>query len=143
MNDVELRKLDEEMMTAYMEHDLDRILSHCSDDVLVHDFGAEPVQGKDAVREYLTQQFATFSDEKGVSTRRIIGDKQVFAEIDWTGTNTGPIPLPDGSSIPATGKTASGRIAYYARVNDAGEVVEMRGYPDITNMMGQLGLMPG
>lgn len=141
MTEVELRKLDDEMVGAYMEHNIDLILSHCSDDVLMHDFGAEPVHGKEAVRDYLAQQFAMTSDEKAVQTRRIIGDNEVFAEIEWSATNTGEIPMPDGSTIPATGRPFSTRVAYYARVNDAGEVVELRGYPDIAGMMGQLGLM--
>lgn len=41
----------------------------------------------------------------------------------------------------ARGKTFNARLAYYARVNDAGEVVEIRGYPDIAGVMGQLGVM--
>lgn len=141
MTELELRKLDDEMIGAFTEHNIDLILSHCSDDVLMHDFGAEPVTGKDAAREYLTQQFAMTSDEKAVQTRRIVGDNELFAELDWSATNTGDIPMPDGSTIPATGRPFSMRIAYYARVNDAGELVELRGYPDIAGMMGQLGLM--
>ena len=141
MTELELRKLDDEMVGAFMEHNIDLILSHCSDDVLMHDFGAEPVHGKDAAREYLAQQFAMTSDERAVQTRRIIGDNELFAELDWSAANTGDIPMPDGSTIPATGRSFSTRVAYYARVNDAGEVIELRGYPDIAGMMGQLGLM--
>lgn len=141
MNETELRKLDDEMVGAYMEHNIDLILSHCSDDILIHDFGAEPIQGKDACREYLAQQFASFSDEKATHVKRIIGDNEVFAELTWSGTHTGDIPMPDGSAIPPTGKSFGARVAYYARVNDAGEVVEMRGYPDLAGVMGQLGVM--
>lgn len=141
MTEVELRKLDDEMLGAYVEHNIDLILSHCSDDVLMHDFGAEPARGKAAVREYLAEQFAMTTGERATHTRRIIGDNEVFAEVDWTATNTGPIPLPDGSTAPATNKTFAIRVAYYARVNDDGEVVEVRGYPDIAGMMGQLGMM--
>jgi predicted ester cyclase len=140
MNEVELRKLDEEMVGAYTDHNVDLILSHCADDVLMHDYGAEPVQGKDACRDYLTQQFGAFSNEKATHIKRIIGDNEVFAEMSWSGTHTGDIPMPDGSTIPPTGKSFDARVAYYARVNDAGEVVEMRAYPDIAGVMGQLGL---
>lgn len=144
MTEVELRKLDDEMFGAYMEHNLDVILSHCADDVIIEDFGGPgPVRGKAEALGYLTQQFSVFSDERGTRTRRMIGDNEVFSELDWTATNTGDIPLPDGSSIPATGKTVNARVAYYARVNDAGEVVEMRGYPDIAGTMAQLGVMGG
>ena len=141
MTEVELRKLDDEMLDAYLAHDVDLILSHCSDDVVIHDFGEERMQGKAAAREYLGRQFATFSDERATRTRRIIGDHAVFSELDWTCFNTWEVPLPDGSTIPATGKTVGARLAYYARVNDEDEVVEMRGYPDLAALMGQLGLM--
>lgn len=143
MTELELMKLDEEMFGAYMDHNIDLILSHCSDDVYMHDFGSEPVKGKEAARAYLAGQFAAFSGDKGSHIKRLIGDHEVFAEVDWTATNTGPIPMPDGSSIPATGKDIEVRVAYYARVNDDGEVVELRGYPDVGSMMMQLGLMGG
>ena len=141
MTEVELQKLDDEMVGAYMEHNVDLILSHCSKDVLMHDFGAEPVHGKEAVREYLEQQFAMSSGDRATQTRRMIGDDEVFAELEWSGFNTGDIPMPDGSTVPATGRPFSIRVAYYARVNDAGEVAELRGYQDVGGMMGQLGLM--
>ncbi len=86
MTEVELRKLDDEMFDAYMGHNVDVIVGHCSADVVMQDFGGPPIEGKDAVREYLNQQFGAFSDEKGVRTRRIIGDNEVFAQEAATGT---------------------------------------------------------
>ena len=130
MTEVELRKLDDEMVGAYADRDIDLILSHCADDVVMHDFGAEPIRGKDDAREYLAQQFAVNSGVRAIQTRRIVGDDEVFAELEWSGTNTGDIPMPDGSTVPATGMPFNIRVAYYAR-----------GYPDIAGMMGQLGLM--
>lgn len=57
------------------------------------------------------------------------------------GDESGDLQMPDGSTIPATGKTVHLKVAYYARVNDAGEVEEIRGYQDVASMMAQLGLM--
>ena len=141
MTEVELRKLDDEMVGAYADRNIDLILSHCAEDVVMYDFGADPVRGKDEAREYLAQQFAVNSGVRVSQVRRIIGQDEVFAELEWSATNTGDIPMPDGSTVPATGRRFDVRVAYYARVNDAGEVVELRGYPDIAGMMGQLGLM--
>lgn len=143
MTETELRKLDEEMVGAFMAHDVDLILSYCADDVHVEDYGAAPAHGKEEVRAYLTEQFSAFSNEKAAHVKRIIGDNQVFSELAWSATNTGDIPMPDGSAVPATGKDVAARVAYYARVNDAGEVVEMRSYPDIAGVMAQIGLMGG
>ncbi len=39
MNETELRKLNDEMVGAYMDQNTDIILSHCSEDVLMHDSG--------------------------------------------------------------------------------------------------------
>lgn len=141
MTEVELRKLDDEMVAAYLDNDVERVLSHCASDILMLDFGAEPVQGIDACREYLTGQFSAFSGDKGTHIHRIFGDNQVFGELDWSATHTGDLELPDGSTVPATGKTFKTRIAYYARVNDEGEVAEIRGYQNLMEMMGQLGIM--
>ena len=141
MTEVELRKLDDEMVGAYMAHDIDLILSHCSDDIRMHDYGSDPVHGKEAARTHLAQQFATFSDERATHTLRIFGDNQVFGELDWTATHSGEMPLPDGTTFPATGIRVHSTVAYTARVNQDGEVVEIKGYPDIVGTMGQLGLM--
>ena len=141
MTEVELRKLDDTMVDAYAAHDIDLILSHCAEDVRMHDFGSEPVAGKEAARSYLAEQFGVFSDEKYAHTMRIFGDNAIFGELAWTATHTGDMPLPDGSTFPATGKTIQSRIAYAARVSDDGDVIELHGYPDLADVMGQLGMM--
>lgn len=138
----DLIKLDEEMLGAYMANDVDLVLSHCSDDVVFFDFGGPgPIKGKDAGRAYLAEQFAPFSNSKAKLLKRIIDGSELFAEIEWTTTNTGDIAMPDGTIIPATGKTMTVGVAYYSRVNEAGEVLELRSYPDMLAWMGQLGLM--
>ncbi len=137
----DLIKLDEEMVGAFVDHDTDRILSHCADDVLMVDYGFEPVQGKEAARPYLAMQFDPFSDSSARSLKRLVDGNELFAEIEWTSTNSGDVPMPDGSTVPATGKTITMRVAYYARVDDDGQIVEMRSYPDVAAWMEQLGLM--
>lgn len=141
MNETELRKLDDEMVGAYVDRNIDLILSHCSDDIVMHDFGFEPIRGKDACREYLAEQFASMSNGSAQHLKRILGHNEVFGELDWTATNTGDMSMPDGTTVPATGKTVQMRVAYYSSVNDRGEVEEIRGYPDVMSMMAQLGLV--
>lgn len=141
MNETELRKIDDEMVGAYIDRNVELILSHCADDILMHDYGYQPVRGKDACREYLTAQFAPMSGESATHIKRVFGDNQVFGELEWTATNTGDLEMPDGTVVPATGKTINIRLGYYASVNDNGEVEEIRSYPDVMAMMGQLGLI--
>jgi len=142
VNRHDLIKLDEEMVGAYSEGNVELVLSHLADDVFISDWGFEPVEGKDAARPYLAAQFAPFSGGKATTVKRLVDGNELFAEIEWTSTNTGDLPMPDGSTIPATGNTITIAAAYYARVNDDGEIVEMRGYADAMAMMGQLGLLP-
>jgi predicted ester cyclase len=70
----------------------------------------------------------------------VIGDDSVAAELEFTGTNTGPLAM-GGMEIPATGRSVVGRGAYFARVRN-GQVVEFSSHPDAAGMMTQLGLMP-
>ena len=141
MNEAELRKLDDEMGDAFSDQNVDLILSLCSTDILMLDYGEEPIRGQDDCREYLNRLFAPMSGGKHTHIKRIFGDNQVFGELERTITNTGDLAMPDGSTIPATGRSVNMRFGYYTSINDAGEIEEIRGYPDIMAMMGQLGLM--
>jgi predicted ester cyclase len=66
----------------------------------------------------------------------------VAAEIEFVGTNSGPLQLAPGAPpIPATGKKVNGKGTYFVRFKD-GKAVEVHSYPDAAGMMMQLGLMP-
>jgi predicted ester cyclase len=73
-------------------------------------------------------------------TNRVVSDEVVAAEVQFTGTNTGPMMMA-GREIPPTGKSVVGKGTYLARVK-GGKVVEFNSYPDIAGMMMQLGFMP-
>jgi hypothetical protein len=66
----------------------------------------------------------------------------IFAEITARGTNTGELELPDGTTIPATGKPATVVGLLFARMRD-GKLVEQNIVYDSLSMLSQLGLMPG
>lgn len=138
----ELIKLDEEMLAAFAAADVDLILSFLADDVHITDYGFEPVTGKKKARAYLEDQLKSFSDSAFHTVKRLVDDNQLFAEIEWTAANSGDLEMPDGTTIPATGQEIHVTFAYYAKVNRDGKVSEMRSYPDVASMMGQLGLMP-
>jgi len=61
-------------------------------------------------------EFTAFPDATGSLESEAIRDQTVFAEYVVTGTNTGPLTMPDGSSVPATGKGMSMRGAAVADV---------------------------
>ena len=69
-------------------------------------------------------------------------EDQVAAEIEFTGTNTGPLQLgAGGPAVHPTGKRINGRGTFFARVRD-GQFIELRTYPDLAGLMMQLGLLP-
>jgi predicted ester cyclase len=83
-----------------------------------------------------------FPDMRIVVKNRIATDEQVAVEVEFTGTNSGPLQIgPDVPPIPATGKQISNKGAYFARIRD-GKGVEVHTYPDAAGMMIQLGLVP-
>jgi steroid delta-isomerase-like uncharacterized protein len=65
------------------------------------------------------------------------------AIIEWvfSGTNTGPLPVPGGATLPATGKRVSVRGADFVTVVD-GAVASLRSYYDQVELLTQLGLIP-
>jgi predicted ester cyclase len=73
-------------------------------------------------------------------TNRVVSDDAVASEVEFTGTNTGPMMMA-GKEVPPTGKSVRGTGTYFARVRD-GKIVEFNSHPDVANMMMQLGFMP-
>lgn len=136
-------KLDEENIAAWNAHDVDRLLAIVSDNVVWQDVGSpQPLRGKDGVRQFAQGWFSAFPDIKLTATNRVIGEDQVAAEVEFTGTNSGPLQLAPGApAIPATGKKVNGKGTYFVRIKN-GKAVEVHTYPDVAGLMMQLGLMP-
>ncbi|WP_018348950.1 nuclear transport factor 2 family protein [Longispora albida] len=68
-----------------------------------------------------------------------VGDTAID-EGYWGGVNSGPIAMPDGSTIPGTGKTVKIRGTDLATVNSDGKITEYRLYYDQLAFMEQVGL---
>lgn len=77
---------------------------------------------------------------KGSGAITSVQTVSVAGEVEFTGTNSGPMIMA-GKEMPPTNRTVIGRGAYFARVRD-GKIVEFKAYPDIAGMMAQLGFMP-
>jgi steroid delta-isomerase-like uncharacterized protein len=134
-------KYDEEEIAAWNAHDVERALAVFPDNVVWLDTGSPQAMNKDAIRQYLQGWFLAFPDIKITVTNRVVTEDQVAAELDFTGTNSGPLQLGPGATIPATGRTVHGKGTYFVRYQD-GKPVEVHSYPDLAGMMMQLGLMP-
>ena len=70
----------------------------------------------------------------------IVADDKIAIELEFSGTNTGPLKVGDQPEIPATNKKVTNKGCYFGKVKH-GKFVEVRTYPDLAGMMMQLGLL--
>jgi steroid delta-isomerase-like uncharacterized protein len=142
MSKEDLERLDDQIIAALNAHDADAYVDAFADDFVWHDWSRpEPIRDRDAARQSIASTFVTFPDMQVKSIDRVVGEDGVAAEIEWTGTNSGPMPM-GNMEMPPTNKTVTGRGSYIFHVRD-GKIAEARAHPDIAGMMMQLGLMPG
>ena len=136
-----IRDLIVECASRYDQSGAEGLAAMYADDaVLTAPPGARAV-GKQAILDYWVQLSAAFSDKAGEVGRSAETADTYFGEITFRGTNTGDLRMPDGTSIPATGKSVEVRGVEFARVRD-GKLVEHNMYWDSLVMMRQLGLLP-
>jgi steroid delta-isomerase-like uncharacterized protein len=124
----------------YNAGDLDACMELYAEDAVqrMHDGIFE---GKDAIRERLARDLEAFEDAKYV-VDSFVGEGDKFAdEWTFTGTNTGPFRLPDGSEVPATGKPMEIKGMELVKVRD-GKIVVDNLYYDFMAAVVQLGLVP-
>ena len=136
-----LERLDDIGIGAWDSHRPDDFVDLLADDFVLRDTTiAEPITTRDGARQYVQAWLTAFPDMRIRRTSRLIDNDAVAGEIEFTGTNTGPMAM-GGDDVPPTGKTVLGRGAYFVRVKD-GKIVEFRAHPDAVGLMAQLGLMP-
>ena len=134
------RELLERYVELYNGGDLDACLKLYAEDAVqrMHDGLFE---GLEAIRERLARDLTAFEDAKYV-VESFVEDGDTFAdEWTFTGTNTGPFRLPDGSEVPATGGRVEIKGMELVEVRD-GKIVLDNLYYDFMAALLQLGLVP-
>jgi steroid delta-isomerase-like uncharacterized protein len=141
MSREEMERLDDRGIAAWDAHDAEGFANLFADNFVLNDIGMpEPIRDREGLLAYAGAWFTAFPDMTVKETSRVISDDAVASELEFTGTNTGPMMM-GGREIPPTGRIVNGRGTYFVRVRD-GKVVEFNSYPDLAGMMMQLGLMP-
>jgi predicted ester cyclase len=98
------------------------------------------ITGREA-RIQLAQGIFTSFPNGEVKVQRAFGKGEwACVEVMFTGTHTGPMPGPDGSEIPPTGKHIEWPYCMVIRFQD-GLVRELYEYYDQGSLFNQLGLM--
>ncbi len=130
MSKQDIERIDDQGMAAWETGDADAWVTP----------QPEPIRDKGAARKYFSSWRKAFPDMNSKQTARVVGDDSVAGEIEWTGTNIGPMEM-GGKEIPPTNKTVIGRGSYIAFIR-GGKVVEFRSHPDAAGIMMQMGFMP-
>jgi steroid delta-isomerase-like uncharacterized protein len=132
------RELLDRYVERYNAGDLDACMDLYAEDAVqrMHDGVFE---GIEAIRDRLARDLEAFADANYV-VESFVEDGDSFAdEWTFTGTNTGPFRLPDGTEVPATGKTIKGMELVEVR---DGKIVVDNLYYDFMAAVVQLGLVP-
>src|SRR5262249_26541539 len=122
------------------EGDLDACMELYAEDAVqrMHDGVFE---GIGAIRERLARDLTAFPDAKYVVDSFVEDDHTFADEWTFTGTNTGPFRLPDGTHVPATGERVEIQGMELVEVR-AGKIVVDNLYYDFMVSLVQLGLVP-
>jgi steroid delta-isomerase-like uncharacterized protein len=134
------KELLDRYVELYNEGDLDACMELYAEDAVqrMHDGIFE---GIDAIRERLARDLTAFPDARYV-VESFVGEGDTFAdEWTFTGTNTGPLRLPDGSEVPPTGRSVEIKGMELVKVRE-GKLVVDNLYYDFLAAVAQLGLIP-
>ena len=134
-------RLVDEGTTHYNKGDAAEFTALYSDDVVLTTPDGT-FQGREATRQYVQAQMNGFPDVAVTLGRRCEDGDLYFGEYTVTGTNTGPIALPDGSEMPPTGRSVEFYGTEVVQVSD-GKVIQHDMLWDRQVVLEQLGLFPG
>jgi len=93
-----------------------------------------PIQGKEAIRSYLTSAFAAFPDWTMDVNHVIVSGDETFVVNSVHGTHTGPFTDSDGRAVTPTNKTFVQEQLTRVVVNESGKVSLYRAYGNPSRM---------
>jgi steroid delta-isomerase-like uncharacterized protein len=121
---------------AWSSHDIEKLLSLCTDDCVYEDVTMGAVnRGKAAVRQFADVVFAAFPDFKIELTSGFLAGDWAGAEWTMSGTHKGDLP-----AMPASGKGFSLRGSTIYELRD-GKIKRNSDYWDMVTFLKQIGLM--
>lgn len=134
------RDLLERYVELYNAGDLGACMELYAEDAvqLMHDGTFE---GPSAIYDRLARDLTAFPDATYTVASFVEQGDSFADEWTFTGTHTGPFPLPDGSQLPPTGKQVEIRGMELVQVRD-GKIVVDNLYYDSMAVLAQLGLVP-
>jgi len=135
------RETIDRMTAAMVSHDVAALAAAYAEDAVAVTPDEGELKGRDEIVRYLSGFLSAIPD---FTWEPLAEHESGDTSIDegWVvGTNTGPLPLPDGSIMPATGRAVRLRGCDIATVA-GGVIVRHHFYYDQTELLTQLGLAP-
>lgn len=96
-----------------------------------------PIPGKEMIRGYLGAFDSAFPGAQYELARVVEDGDTVAIEGVYRGTHNGALSMPDGNSLPATGRTVAAPFAVFLGVS-GGAITSHRPYWDLAGFMAQL-----
>lgn len=120
-------------------HDITAVRECYAENAVVTAPDAGEVRGRDQIADYWRTFIDSFPDGRYESLNKLESGDRAIDEGYFIGTNTEPLYLPDGQTMPATGKRVRLRACDIATVK-GDQVIEHHLYFDQMELMSQLGL---
>jgi ketosteroid isomerase-like protein len=134
------RELMDRGTAAVLAGELEVLREIYSPDVVATTPDSGTLRGIDQVIEWNQSFVGAFSDRAYYPAHQLETTDCAIDQGDFVGTHTNPLQLPDGQSVPPTGKQIRMRAADVAQVRD-GRIVRHDFYFDQLDMLSQLGLL--
>lgn len=134
------RELMDRATAAVITGDLEALREIYAPDVVATTPDEGELHGIDRFIEWNQSFVASFSDREFVPMSAHETQDCAIDQGDFVGTHTAPLMMPDGQTVPPTGKQIRVRAADVATVRD-GRIVRHDFYFDQLDMLVQLGLV--
>jgi predicted ester cyclase len=134
------RELMDKVTEAILGNDLEALRDLYAPDAVGNSPDSGTLHGIEAIIDYSRTLVEAFSDMSYDHEATFETEDRAIDQGTMVGTHTGPLRLPDGSSIPPTGKQVRLRAIDVVKVED-GRIVRHDFYFDQLEMLSQLGLM--
>ena len=133
-----LEQLIRDQLSAFNDHDAARFTAFYADDATVVDPGyPEPLRGREAIEKDMASFLTAMPDVHATVSTVLASGDTVAIEMEVTGTQTGPLELPDGE-LPPTGRRVNQRFAAFSRFDAQGRIADERRYYDLATIQAQL-----
>jgi hypothetical protein len=131
--------LDRVTTLAVDEHNLESALDWYANDAVIQTPDAGEVRGREGIADYWRELLDALPDSHYEPIAKHETERTAIDEGYLIGTNTGPLSMPSGETLPATGRSVRLRGCDVATVEN-GRIIEHRIYFDQAEFLEQLGL---